>query len=458
MIRLTTTSRANARPRRPATADRPATRPGRAPTTDDGQRTTDKKRGFTLIELLVVIIVLAILIALLLPAINGALRTARNAAVSAEINQLATALASFNTKYGGYPPSRVILMENGNYTGLIGNTTPVSTLNPVPPAPPGWAPAGGTGDITVGQLATRTLLAFRKFWPKLQLSTNGSPPPNIANANGTYWYDFNGNGVLDPNPYVLQGHESLVFFLGGIPLPNPLQIPITAPGSIQLSMTGFGKDPANPFSNSIVGNAMYNTNRQPPLYEFSPSRLFLDPSNLSNAGASPGIPGYYDTLNGGPPIGIGTGTGTINFYAYFSAYGSGNYDPNDVNFYEADLTTVQGPIELQYWVNFPTTGGTVNTGVGTTYLAVSPSPNPFTSTATAAVAAGTVTYQAPQTFQIISSGGDGLYGLGGQYTPTVTAGAASLPLDTQHTVNTNDTSIRQREYDNLTNFKSGTLQ
>ncbi len=50
----------------------------------------------------------------------------------------------------------------------------------------------------------------------------------------------------------------------------------------------------------------------------------------------PGIPGYYDTLNNGPPLGIGSGSNTINFYAYFSAYGNGNYDPNDVNFFEAD--------------------------------------------------------------------------------------------------------------------------
>ena len=60
-------------------------------------------------ELLVVILILAILIALLLPAINAALRTAKNAAVGGEINQLAQALASFKTKYGDYPPSRILL-------------------------------------------------------------------------------------------------------------------------------------------------------------------------------------------------------------------------------------------------------------------------------------------------------------------------------------------------------------
>src|SRR5271157_2544741 len=72
--------------------------------------------GFTLVELLAVMLILAFLIALLLPAINGALRTAKNAAVGGEINQLAQALASFKTQYGDYPPSRIYLAENGDYT------------------------------------------------------------------------------------------------------------------------------------------------------------------------------------------------------------------------------------------------------------------------------------------------------------------------------------------------------
>src|SRR5262249_61205136 len=96
MVRQTmTTKRLPAHPRSPARADRPD---GAA--TDNGQRTTDKRRGFTLVELLIVVVVLAVLVALLLPAINGALRTARNAAVSAEINQLAQALEQFKSKYG----------------------------------------------------------------------------------------------------------------------------------------------------------------------------------------------------------------------------------------------------------------------------------------------------------------------------------------------------------------------
>src|SRR5262249_46947538 len=153
--------------------------------TDNGRRTADGgPRGFTLVEVMVVIIILAILIALLTPAIIGALRTARQAAVQAEINQLAQALAEFKSKYGDYPPSRFLAVENGYYQ--TGNTTLLSAsgLDPC---------STGVGDITYGQLAQRSLAALRKFWPRVQLSTSGA----VFSATSTTWYDFNGNGVFD---------------------------------------------------------------------------------------------------------------------------------------------------------------------------------------------------------------------------------------------------------------------
>ncbi len=167
MIRPTKTTR---RPARPAVAVRPRRA---APRTTDRRTTDHGRRGFTLVELLVVIVILAILMALLLPAINGAMRTARSAAVSSEINQLAQALAQFNTQYGGYPPSRVLLVENGNYAPFIGSNASITSLLPASPTP-GWTTSSGTGDITVGQLASRSVSALRKFWPKVQISTDGN--------------------------------------------------------------------------------------------------------------------------------------------------------------------------------------------------------------------------------------------------------------------------------------------
>ncbi len=397
----------------------------------------ETRGGFTLIELLVVIVVLAILVALLLPAINSAIRTAKNAAVSAEINQLAQALESFKSKYGDYPPSRFLAVENGNYSAFLGDTTNLHNGTLMDPTSP------GTGDITLGQLAQRSVSALRKFFPRV--STTGLP--------SGVWYDFNGNGGNGPDsPYILHGHECLVFFLGGVPL-------LDANTGV-FGLTGFGKDPTNPFTNSIVGHTMYNANRQPPFFEFNSGRLFADPHGTSN------IPGYYDSLGNSPPTALPT---TINFYAYFSSYGSGHYDPNDVNLfyplaspyaYEVDFNS-NGPIGLQFQSNYPVVGGG---------FIVSPSPNPYTSTLTAnnptgALPSGTVTYQKPQTFQIISSGLDGLYGVGGQFQPTTTSATIPLPFDSHNSIDVgnsvvadSDATLRQREYDNLTNFKSGRLQ
>jgi prepilin-type N-terminal cleavage/methylation domain-containing protein len=396
------------------------------------------RAGFTLVELMVVIIVLSILIGLLLPVLAAALRTAKQTAAQAEINQLAQALANFKAAYGDFPPSRVVLSENGFFPVSQG----LSQVN------------GDPNDISLGALSQRTLIALRKFWPKVVFSTQGPVFP----PNSNVWYDFNGNGVMDQSPYILQGDECLVFFLGGIPLSTPLLVNPPPSATATFGMTGFGKDPSNPFTNSIVGNPMYSANRQPPAFEFNPGRLFLDPNNPapSNQAAGmifPGIPGYYDNLGNAPPGGTSI---TLNFYAYFSGYSNGVYDANDINYqFEIDGNSL-GPIGLIYQhalVQYP-----------------SPSPNPYTSSITAnnpqgALPSGSVTYQKGQTFQIFSSGTDGLYGVGGQFTPigaATSTASNTLPFDPGNTVSGNsaclDRSVRQREADNLTNFQSGRLQ
>jgi hypothetical protein len=69
---------------------------------------------------------------------------------------------------------------------------------------------------------------------------------------------------------------------------------------------------------------------------------------------------------------------------------------------------------------------------------------------------GVAIYQSPQTFQIISSGADGLYGVGGRYV-TDTADPLVLDTSTPSPYATNDTTIRTRERDNITNFHTGRL-
>jgi general secretion pathway protein G len=351
--------------------------------------------------------------------------------VSADINTLAQALAAFKTKYGDYPPSRIILCEDGNYLQAMTNTA----INP--------------GDITFAQLAQRSVSILRKMFPRVTLSTSG----DVFGGNSTKWYDFNGDGIYSYHaPYILQGHQALVFFLGGIPLPDPLPVPASGIFPNKFSMSGFGKDPTNPFTNNIgndprapyngAANAMYSGNRQAPFFEFVADRLLPDPAYVF-------FPGYLDTLGNSLSPG---GAGTINFYAYFSAYGNGSYDPNDVNFVEYDSSGI-GPqppplagIALAFRVNFPVTGG-----------CVSQAPNPYTSAVTIP-ATGAAAFLNPQSFQIISSGLDGQYGVGGLY--SASANAEMLPVDgtTPSPYNTSDTSVRVRERDNMTNFHPGKLE
>ena len=154
-----------------------------------------------------------------------------------------------------------------------------------------------------------------------------------------------------------------MFFLGGIPNENPL-------GSGNFSVTGFGKDPTNPFSNNLVvdpnwgtgtgPSPMYSANRTAPLFEFNSARLAMDPLNPYSGSPlnliPPQIPGYLDSLGNSRPD--GAPNDPVNFYAYFSAYGNGGYDPNDVNFSsEVDAAMHDPGAELQgglsdFWRRF----------------------------------------------------------------------------------------------------------
>ena len=227
------------------------------------------------------IIVLAILIGLLLPVINAALNTARQRGrARPRSTRWPRHSPASRAKYGDYPPSRDlprgkrVLLATSDHDGAI-----------------------ATDDITVGRSAQRSLIALRKFFPRVVFSTTGVPPQILNNAK--FWYDFNGNGKLDgPNGYILEGHECLVFFLGGIPSADAATHLNGVSTASTFGMVGFGKDPTNPFTNNLASdpnfanapNPMYSGNRQAPLYEFNPGRLFIDPQNVSDNGSEPGDP------------------------------------------------------------------------------------------------------------------------------------------------------------------------
>lgn len=213
------------------------------------------RASFTLVELMIVIVIIAILIGLLLPAIRGAITSAREKQVMAEIKDLEAALASFKGKFGMYPPSSISL-----YEAATGD--------------PSWQSDTRSGAVSDAQ-RVRSRAFVRRIWPQFDFTQN-------RNLNG----DTDSTDVFE-----LNGSQCLVFFLGGVAVKD-------AAGNA--SMTGFSKNPSNPFATG--------GNREGPFYEFNPGRL--------TSGAE--FPAYLDPL-----------PGQSTPYAYFSAYDGRGYDHDE---------------------------------------------------------------------------------------------------------------------------------
>ncbi len=276
-----------------------------------------KSSGFTLIELLVALTIIGVLIALLIPALNAAIVRTREATVTVELNNLSTALASFKSNHGCYPPSRILLCEDGAYLKSGPNFTLTSTQMALVP---------------------RSVTYLRSIFPRVQVYTSYV-------AGSTPWYDFNNNGKLDP-PIVIQGTECLPFFLGGMPSQ-------TSQGKWGLS--GFAMSPSNPFQNTLTF-----VNRTRPYYEFDNGRLV----DLDNNG----FPEYADSFGGS------TDPSPI---VYFSGYEGAGYDPDDVNTNEPDDSGIYPTTNGAFYVwNDPTASNAANTqGYGS-----SAGPNPYSET------------------------------------------------------------------------------
>lgn len=367
------------------------------------------RRAFTLVELLIVIVVIAALVGLLMPAIRQAVNRANEAACLAEIQAMAQALAQFRNAYGFYPPSRIVVAEDGDYsTGNLGLAAP---------------------------LGSRSTTYLKRMFPRVVFQSGGGKP---AIPGG--WYDVNGNGVKD-SPYIVSGHECLALFLGGIPMKT----------DNGYSMMGFDRNPLNPFTSAVQPpsglNWPYGSNRTVPLFDFRPGRLIATASRN-------GMPAYTDYF------------GNDSFYVYFSSYQGAGYDPDDVNFVETDddatppVNGIMGGFQCG-------NAATPFTKTARRDLVASPAPNPYMSDTPFPVDSGgnlvagdnrSRVYQMKSSYQIISAGRDRLFGIGGQWNDSE---AESLPLylsgNGTLTGQTLSNAVRVREKDNLGNFSNRRL-
>lgn len=226
-------------------------------------RVQDNKRqsrsGFTLVELLVVILIIAVLVSLLAGAVTRALGTANRTRNRAEIGQLASAVENFKAKFGIYPPSRIVLVESGDYT---------------PPAP------------ALTQLYADSVATLRRLWPRL-----------------AFPIDWNGNGTTTQT-FVLYGDQCLVFFLGGIQ--------DTASG--RPACLGFSTSPTKP----ALPPTAANMERIGPFFEFESGRL-----RAIHAVGGVTVPfySYFDTY-GGAPYAYFSSYKTRNGYNRYLALGT----------------------------------------------------------------------------------------------------------------------------------------
>jgi type II secretory pathway pseudopilin PulG len=318
-----------------------------------------------MVELIVVVTIILLLAALLLAALAKVQLKVEETRTRNDISQLAQAVQAFKTKYNvNYIPSLIILCES--YNDYFDSTGTI--LSP---------------------LHADSLAFINKVWPRIDWkNTSGSAA--LTGAPAAAWagsapagagIDWNLDGVytattaLSYTPgtpvgimtypgFVLEGEQTLVFFLGG---GQPF-------GTVRT--VGFSTNPQNPMTAAAA--MAQGGDRVPAFFEFNPSRLSVP------SGASSPFFAYQD--------GYG-----LNFYAYFSATKNGN----DYNRYYGQYAA--GPGGGNYYVR-----GKVS---DCSLLAVWPyadtwPPSPAGSTT------ASWHYLNAQSCQIISAGRDGQFGLG----------------------------------------------
>jgi prepilin-type N-terminal cleavage/methylation domain-containing protein len=331
-------------------------------------KTTSRRTGFTLVEVLVVIAIIAILVSLTAAAVFKIYGKGDELIARHDISNLATAVEAYKQKFNvDWLPSRFRLRED-----LYGYALGIASSD---------------------QLDIESWAYLKKLFPKL---------PSLPAAPGVALIDWNNNGVPDA-AVDLEGHQCLVFFLGGIP---------AGPFNGQVNgVMGFSTNPSNP--------AAPGGERIGPFYrDFKADRL-----NILQT--PPLVPMLY-----GLPVATNSTYFSYmdpwgaNPYAYFSTYkkvnGYNRYGAGNFGYY---FGTGTGQLGLA-----------PNSVSDNTYLIVQDRATSNVSSPMTTVyplwpyalngGNGNAVYNNKDTYQIISSGPDKVFGQGTTMAVTIVGGVA----------------------------------
>lgn len=356
--------------------------------------------GFTLIELLMVILIIGVLASLLLAAVFKVLGKTDEVRNRNDISQLNSAVVFFQSKFQvDHIPSLIILCET--LDDYYNNSYPGENLNPR------------------SNLHRDSVAYLTRLWPRL-IGTGfdmNMPPRPIRFWNATTPFargiDWNGNNAIDSGAMLLEGDQCLVFFLGGI----PDNISGTA------GCLGFSTNPTSP--------ATPGGDRIGPLFEFATTRLSILPLPMGypmflNATRSTLHYSYQDTYGS-------------NVFAYFSGYRTAN----QYNRYFSQTAGVNfRPFSDCLYLGFVNSASVpaFANGIWPHAEVLAPAPR----------------FLNPKSFQIVSAGRNGIFGVGTNLTSaSPQVWQAALATDVYPEVKPTDTGVpfeRRFGYDDQANF------
>ena len=182
------------------------------------------RHAFTLVEVLTVIVIISILAALVTVAVAGAMRAGHRARIAVQMNHVAMGLEHYKAEFGEYPPD---MFDYETLVRHVKKRWPRLDWSKMPQIPSGHPRPNGWGAMTP---AEQTI--WEEAW---------SIKSAIDQAYGGHNVGFSREDFDNPYPS-RPPLGALVLWLGGFP---------NADGKF----SGFGADPANPFT---ISNGAYD--------------------------------------------------------------------------------------------------------------------------------------------------------------------------------------------------------